>query len=103
MPQEIPFLSLVSPTKNIMSPQWTGLLEPRGTNTRRTKDVWMLRGLVLTTILNIFLFYKSYYPRATTPLDDFQMLYVLLSADAFPSSLLSPCIRIVYDVGYFGH
>jgi hypothetical protein len=61
-----------------MAPQWTGLLEPWGPNTRRTKDIWLLRGLALTTLLNLFLLYKWTHPQTITPLDDFQMLCVLL-------------------------
>lgn len=63
-----------------MLPQWTGVLETRGSNNRlgRIKDVWLLRVLALTTLLNIFLLYKWFHPQNITPLDDFQKLYVLL-------------------------
>jgi hypothetical protein len=75
-----------------MLPQWTGVLEPRGANSRlgRIKDVWLLRVLALTTLLNIFLLYKWFHPQNITPLDDFQKLCVLF-LPAFSSSLPCPC------------
>ena len=78
-----------------MLPQWSSMLESRGANNRvgRIKDMWLLRVLALTTLLNIFLLYKWFHPQNITPLDDFQKLCVcpFLPDGLFSPSLPLPC------------
>ncbi|KAI0246850.1 nucleotide-diphospho-sugar transferase [Lactifluus subvellereus] len=59
-----------------MSRQWKGLLDSRAPNSRRTKETWVQRGLVLATLLNLILLYQWYHSWTAniTPLDHFQML-----------------------------
>lgn len=95
---KVPSLSLIKiPT---MLPQWSGMLESRGANNRlgRIKDMWLLRVLALTTLLNIFLLYKWFHPQNITPLDDFQKLCVcpfLPGSPHLPSSPLSPALPLL--------
>jgi hypothetical protein len=80
-----------------MAPLWSGLLDPRGPANRRPslKETWLQRGLILTTFLSFVLLYKLYHPQTITPLDDFQMLWVVLVSFIHPSAALSrrcaPC------------
>ncbi|KAI9438761.1 nucleotide-diphospho-sugar transferase [Lactarius indigo] len=64
----------------MLSLKWNGLPLPnsRGSSRKRdSKEVWLLRGLALTTFFNLVLLYKWYHPQTPTPLDDFQMLEFL--------------------------
>jgi len=62
-------------------PSWNGALDsPRSSNSRRTRETWILRGFALMTLFNLILLFKLHRRVETkTPLDDFQMLWVVFS------------------------
>lgn len=59
-----------------MSLPWNAQFDntTRSSNSRRTKETWILRGFVLMAIFNLIILYKLYHPETITPLDDFQTL-----------------------------
>src|SRR6266851_254243 len=73
-----------------MSLPWNYPLDPprSPTTSRRTKETWMLRGFALMTFLNLILVFKWYHAGAETktPLDDFQMLCVVICLALSPRS-----------------
>ena len=77
-----------------MSLPWNYPLDPprprSPTTSRRTKETWMLRGFALMTLLNLIFVFKWYLAGAETktPLDDFQMLCVVICLALSPRFLL---------------
>jgi len=67
--------NLISERPTTMSLPWNGPLDlSRNSNSRRTREAWVLRGFLLVTFFNLVLLYKLYHPETKTPLDDFQVL-----------------------------